>query len=84
MNPYSPDLLVDQVIGSAYQIVKYVAANMEMLIELSDAIPALEGYLDEINSVLANIANINTVATNITSVPRPTSASTRAPGMSIR
>ena len=68
MNPYSPDLLVDQVIGSAYQIVKYVAANMEMLIELSDAIPVLEGYLDEINLVLANMTNINTVATNITSV----------------
>ena len=68
MNPYSPDLLVDQVIGSAYQIVKYVAANMEMLIELSDAIPVLEGYLDQINLVLANIADINTVATNIASV----------------
>lgn len=61
MNPYSPDLLVDQVIGSAYQIVKYVAANMEMLIELSEAMPVLE-------VVFANIADINTVATNITSV----------------
>lgn len=68
MNPYSPDLMVDQVIGSAYQIVKYVAANMEMLIDLSAKIPVLESYMDEINSVLANITNINTVATNITSV----------------
>lgn len=38
MNPYGNDLIVDQVIGSAYQVVKYVASNMEILIQLSDFI----------------------------------------------
>lgn len=53
MNPYGDDLIVDQVIGSAYQVVKYVASNMETLIELSDFIQLVskEGLLELIEAV---------------------------------
>lgn len=34
----STELLVDQVISSAYSVVKYVAANMSMLTELSSSL----------------------------------------------
>lgn len=77
-NPYSNDLMVDQVIGSAYQVVKYVAANMELLIELSESIPTLASYMPSIQEILlhltaienvsANIASVETVSTNVASV----------------
>lgn len=53
MNPYGDDLIVDQVIGSAYQVVKYVASNMATLIELSDFIQFVskEGLLELIEAV---------------------------------
>ena len=44
-NPYGNDSLVDQVIGSAYQVVRYVAANMQSIIDVSDALPQLELWM---------------------------------------
>lgn len=44
----SAERLVDQVIGSAYSVVKYVAANMDILVELSSALPNLPAYLAEV------------------------------------
>ena len=59
------DHIVDVVIGSAYQVVKYVAANMEMLIQLSNSIETLQQYLSDIEDVLANKEAILNVHTHI-------------------
>lgn len=61
-NYNADDHIVDQMIGSAYQVVKYVASNMEMMIALSKSIQTLQGYLSKIDDVLANkeaIVNIH-------------------------
>ena len=41
MNPYGNDMIVDQVIGSAYQVVRYVATNMEAIITLAESLDPL-------------------------------------------
>lgn len=74
-NPFSNDSMVDQALGSAYQVVRYVAANMDTLIELSNALPTLETYMEDIVEVLdampvitnvnSNLAAITNVATNM-------------------
>ena len=51
MKPYSNDLAVDQVIGSAYQVVKYVAANMEALVLLSDNMLALLDMATDVSAI---------------------------------
>lgn len=59
MNPYGDDLIVDQVIGSAYQVVKYVASNMETLIQLSDFIQTITvGGLVELIEFLPELQEI--------------------------
>lgn len=47
MNPsyLTGDQIVDQVVGSAYQTVKYVAANMESILLVAQALPSMEGLL---------------------------------------
>lgn len=55
MNPYGDDMIVDQVIGSAYQVVRYVAANMETLIELSDSMDTIQSVLGELQTIIANM-----------------------------
>ena len=55
MNPYGNDMIVDQVIGSAYQVVRYVAANMETLIELSDSMDTVKSVLGGLQSVIDNM-----------------------------
>lgn len=61
----SREACVDQVIGSAYQVVKYVAANMDMLIELSNPISILTNYMPDIQAVLASMSAITNVNDNI-------------------
>lgn len=58
MNPYGDDLIVDQVIGSAYQVVKYVAANMTTLIELSDAMDTIQSVLDQLQDLITNLPQL--------------------------
>lgn len=74
-NPKSKELLVDQVIGSAYQVVKYVAANMDILVELSTALPNLSVYLAEVqvampimSSIHANMAALVNINSNLESL----------------
>lgn len=64
-NPYGNDSLVDQVIGSAYQVVRYVAANMQSIIDVSDAMPQLALWMPNIASVLAAMPVISNVNTNL-------------------
>lgn len=56
---------VDQVIGSAYQVVRYVAANMQSIIDVSGAMPQLELWMPNITSVLAAMPTISNVNTNL-------------------
>lgn len=56
---------VDQVIGSAYQVVRYVAANMQSIIGVSDALPQLELWMPSIASVLAAMPTISNVNSNL-------------------
>ena len=51
MTPYSNDLAVDQMIGSAYQVVKYVAANMEAPVLLSDNMLALLDMATDVSAI---------------------------------
>lgn len=53
-NPYGNDSLVDQVIGSAYQVVRYVAANMDVLIELSEAMDTVQSVLTKLQELIDN------------------------------
>ena len=55
MNTYGNDMIVDQVIGSAYQVVRYVAANMETLIELSDSMDTIQSVLRGLQTIIDNI-----------------------------
>lgn len=64
----SRDLTVDQALGSAYQVVRYVAANMDTLIQLSDAIPLLTTYMPDIQAVLAQMSSVVNVSDNMTAV----------------
>lgn len=59
--PMSDDQIVDQLIGNAYKIVKFVAERMYLLRIVADNI-------DGVNLVSANINQINTVALSINSV----------------
>lgn len=65
MNPYGNDMIVDQVIGSAYQVVRYVAANMETLIELSDAMDTIQSVLGELQTIIDNMPALLEVSGNI-------------------
>lgn len=65
MNPYGNDMIVDQVIGSAYQVVRYVAANMETLIELSDSIDTVKSVLEGLQSVTDNMPALLEISGNI-------------------
>lgn len=64
------DNYVDQLIGSAYQVVKYVAANMDTLVELSEAIPVLTTYIDDIRNVLANLPTVSNVSSHMAELVR--------------
>lgn len=65
MNPmYGNDGVVDQVIGSAYQVVKYVASNMELLIDLGESLETLETQYGKITLVINNLGAINNVSDN--------------------
>ena len=65
MNPYGNDMIVDQVIGSAYQVVRYVAANMETLIELSDSMNPIKSVLEGLQSVIDNMPALLEISDNI-------------------
>ena len=65
MNPYGNDMTVDQVIGSAYQVVRYVAANMETLIELSDSMDTVKSVLGELQSVIDNMPALLEISGNL-------------------
>lgn len=65
MNPYGNDMTVDQVIGSAYQVVRYVAANMETLIELSDSIDPIKSVLGGLQSIIDNMPAFQVIANNL-------------------
>lgn len=65
MNPYGDDLIVDQVIGSAYQVVKYVASNMATLIELSDAMDTIKTVLDGLQGVIDNLPQLIELEANL-------------------
>lgn len=58
MNPYGDDLIVDQVIGSAYQVVKYVAANMSTLVELADAMDTIKSVLSGLQDIIDNMPQL--------------------------
>lgn len=68
MNPgyLSGDQIVDQVIGSAYQVVSYVASNMDMLTQLSNAMPTLTQYMESINALLDALPIITNVNDHLT------------------
>ena len=61
----SREACVDHVIGSAYQVVRYVAANMQSIIDVSDAMPQLELWMPNIASVLAAMPVISNVNANL-------------------
>lgn len=61
----SREACVDHVIGSAYQVVRYVAANMQSIIDVSGAMPQLELWMPSIASVLAAVPTISNVNTNL-------------------
>lgn len=61
----SREACVDHVIGSAYQVVRYVAANMQSIIDVSDAMPQLELWMPSIASVLAAMPTISNINTNL-------------------
>lgn len=65
MNPYGDDMIVDQVIGSAYQVVRYVAANMETLIELSDSMDTIQSVLGELQTIIDNMPALLEISGNI-------------------
>ena len=65
MNPYGNDMIVDQVIGSAYQVIKYVAANMETLIELSDSMDNIQTVLEGLATIIDNMPAFLEVADNL-------------------
>ena len=65
MNPYGNDMIVDQVIGSAYQVVRYVAANMETLIELSDSMDTVQSVLEGLQSVIDNMPALLEISGNL-------------------
>ena len=65
MNPYGNDMIVDQVLGSAYQVVRYVAANMETLIELSDAMDTIQSVLGELQTTIDNMPALLEISGNI-------------------
>lgn len=65
MNPYGDDLIVDQVIGSAYQVVKYVAANMSTLIELSDAMDTIQSVLGQLQDLINNLPQLLELQENL-------------------
>ena len=65
MNPYGNDMIVDQVIGSAYQVVRYVAANMGLLIELSNSMGDIQPVLEGLHSVIDNMPALLEIQGNI-------------------
>ena len=64
-NPYGNDSLVDQVIGSAYQVVRYVAANMDVLIELSEAMDTVQSVLTELQELIDNLPALLPLSDNL-------------------
>ena len=69
MNPFTAsDGLVDQVIGSAYQVVKYVATNMELLVRLSESLDTLEPIYDDIRAVVSIMNKVVNVSDNMAMV----------------
>lgn len=55
----NPDQVVDKLIGNAYDVVRYLATNLEYVKHVSY-------YLENIYNVEVNLDNINEVANNIT------------------
>lgn len=64
-NPYGNDSLVDQVIGSAYQVVRYVAANMEVLIDLSEAMDTVQSVLTELQELIDSLPALLPLSDNL-------------------
>ena len=60
-NYQANDMYVDHMIGSAYQVVKYIAANMEMLNDLSTDLQKLQQYLADIRDILANMPALSEI-----------------------
>lgn len=80
-NPFGNTLLVDRLIGTAYdtvklvaenlQYVKHVSANLSHITAVSESIDAtkvIEDYLDQIVAIATDIANIDNVSKSIISV----------------
>lgn len=65
MNPYGDDVLVDQVIGSAYQVVKFVAANMDLIIELADAMDTIKSVLEQLDSLIDSLPQLLELHTHL-------------------
>lgn len=69
MNPMSTsDGVVDQVLGSAYQVVKYVASNMELLISLGESLDTLEPIYEDIKTVVSIKNQVVNVSDNMSIV----------------
>ena len=69
MNPMSTsDGVVDQVLGSAYQVVKYVASNMELLIGLGESLDTLEPIYEDIQTVVSIKNQIINVSNNMSMI----------------
>ena len=69
MNPMSTtDGQVDQIIGSAYQVIKYVASNMETIINMSGTAAELEEVMAKLQIVYDNMDSILLVSSNIADV----------------
>lgn len=62
------DGLTDKVIGSAYAVVKYVASNMETLIDLSESLDPLLEVAADLGTVADSIEDVKIVSDNITKV----------------
>lgn len=71
-NPLAvPTVLTDQMIGSAYKTVRYVAENMEFVKHVSYYMPQLfiiSGAIDNINSVVTNLDQINLVIPHLSQI----------------
>lgn len=62
------ELLVNPVIDTAYQVVKYVALNMCMLVGLNASILTLTTYMPGIQSVLVSIPTIANVSNDAVAI----------------
>lgn len=67
-NPYGEDVVVDQLIGSAYPVVEKVANNIDGLLLTIEALPTLTNYIPTIESLLENLTAIKDLANNLDSV----------------